>query len=265
MIWLGSLAGAALVMGAFGAYMLTIPRNAVPKRPVVHIGLMVLGCGIALASPLLGGGAPWTMVVASLLTSFALLLTGLFLWLLSNRKTPIGDLRVSVGDPLLSVASTTSEGVPFTNADLAGQRVLFKFFRGGWCPYCVAELNSFEALGPELEARGVRVVALSKDTVEEAAVHRKRDAVKATLLSDPKLEVIRRFGVEHHKALNMKTGGFKLAGIPLGLNMSFKSMAIPTTLLVDEDGIVRWIDQSEDYRIRSNRERVLAAVQDTFG
>jgi hypothetical protein len=36
-------------------------------------------------------------------------------------------------------------------------------------------------------------------------------------------------------------------------------------LLVDERGIIRWIDQTDDYKVRSSAERVLAAVADAFG
>ena len=42
-------------------------------------------------------------------------------------------------------------------------------------------------------------------------------------------------------------------------------MAIPTTLLVDEGGVIRWIDQADDYRLRSSQERVLQAVKEAFG
>ncbi len=92
------------------------------------------------------------------------------------------------------------------------------------------------------------MVALSKDTVEEAHTHRERDGLSLTLLADPQLDVIRLYGVEHHKSLNFKTGRFMIGSIPLSLAPSFKAMAIPTSLLVDEGGIIRWIDQSEDYR-----------------
>lgn len=117
----------------------------------------------------------------------------------------------------------------------------------------------------ELERHGVRVVALSKDTVEEAATHKRRDGLALTLLSDPELVVIRQFGVEHHKALGFTTGTFVLFGVPLSLVPSFKTMAIPTTLLVDEGGVIRWIDQADDYRLRSSEERVLQAVRAAFG
>jgi len=116
----------------------------------------------------------------------------------------------------------------------------------------------------DLEKNGVSLVALSKDTVDEAATHKTRDGLSLTLLSDPELKVIRQYGVEHHKALGFTTGSFTLFGIPLALTPSFKTMAIPTTLLIDEDGVIQWIDQTDDYRLRSSEERVLRAVTDAF-
>ena len=117
----------------------------------------------------------------------------------------------------------------------------------------------------DLDRYGVSLIALSKDTVEEAATHKTRDQLSLTLLSDPDLEVIRQYGVEHHKALGFTTGTFTLFGIPLALTPSFKTMAIPTSLLVDENGVIRWIDQAEDYRLRSSNDRVFRAVKDAFG
>ena len=117
---------------------------------------------------------------------------------------------------------------------------------------------------PELQKRNIRVVALSKDTVEEAQTHRDRDGLSLALLADPQLEVIRLYGVEHHKSLNFKTGTFMIGSIPLSMVPSFKAMAIPTSLLVDEDGVIRWIDQSEDYRVRSDDRRVREAIEGVF-
>ena len=119
-------------------------------------------------------------------------------------------------------------------------------------------------MGPALEQYGVSMIALSKDTVEEAAVHKERDNLTLTLLSDAQLKVIRQYGVEHHKAFGFDTQSFKLFGIPLGTTPSFKEMAIPTTLIIDEDGIIRWIDQTDDYRLRSDNERVFYCCRDGF-
>jgi peroxiredoxin len=126
-------------------------------------------------------------------------------------------------------------------------------------------LRRFEQMKPGLERHRVTVVALSKDTVEQAARQRQRDGLSFPLLSDARLDVIKQYGVEHHKALEFSKGGFTLFGIPLALVPSVKKMAIPTTLLVDESGVIRWIDQADDYRLRSNEQRVMAAVERAFG
>ena len=109
------------------------------------------------------------------------------------------------------------------------------------------------------------IIALSKDTIEEAFIHKERDGLSFTVLSDANLDVIRQYGVEHHKAFGFDTGYFTVFGVPLAFQPSFKTMAIPTSLLVDEDGIVRWIDQADDYRLRSDVKRVKSAVAEVFG
>jgi hypothetical protein len=38
-------------------------------------------------------------------------------------------------------------------------------------------------------------------------------------------------------------------------------LPVPTTILADADGVVRWIDQSENYQRRSEPGYVLAALE----
>lgn len=121
-------------------------------------------------------------------------------------------------------------------------------------------------MGPLLDSLDLRLVALSRDDVEQAQRMHTRDALgPLTLLADPELKVIRQFGLEHHKALAFGPDVMRLFGLPVGLPKGFEAMAIPTTMLIDEDGIVRWIDQAADYRIRSDAARVEAAVREHFG
>jgi peroxiredoxin len=125
-------------------------------------------------------------------------------------------------------------------------------------------LQRFEEMKDELAAHNVELVALSKDSVEATAAHKIRDGLSMQLLADPTLKVIRQYGVEHHKAIEVSTGKMNLFGVHLAMVPSIKTMAIPTTLLIDEEGIVRWIDQTDDYRLRSHNERILQVVQATF-
>lgn len=115
---------------------------------------------------------------------------------------------------------------------------------------------------PLFDAYQVQVVALSKDTPAEAQQMRQRDKLTFDLWCDPDLKVIQRYGLVHHQGFRFFT--FYLLGIPIGWPTGFEKMALPTTLLLDEQGIVRWIDQTDDYRMRGTVQRLTAALEQTF-
>lgn len=68
------------------------------------------------------------------------------------------------------------------------------------------------------------------------------------MLSDRELEVTDLYGLRNQK---IHSGPPGLAGLP-----------VPTTILADAGGVVRWVDQSENYQRRSDPLRVLAALED---
>jgi hypothetical protein len=115
---------------------------------------------------------------------------------------------------------------------------------------------------PLLDEHSVRVVALSRDTVAQAANHRRRDGLSFTMLADPKLAAIEAMGLVHQAGLRFVS--FTVLGVPLGYPAGFERMAIPTTLLL-EDGVVRWIDQADDYRLRGDQERIRGALESSLG
>lgn len=41
-------------------------------------------------------------------------------------------------------------------------------------------------------------------------------------------------------------------------------LAIPTTFLIGGDGLVKWIDRTQDHRVCSDEEVVLAAVREAL-
>jgi peroxiredoxin len=105
-------------------------------------------------------------------------------------------------------------------------------------------------MSPEFEALGVELVALSPDTLRESSRGKHRANLTMQVLADPELKVIDLYGLRHEKAFGAPRDGSVI-----------RSLAIPTTLLIDAEGVVRWIDQADDYRVRSDAERVLAAVR----
>jgi peroxiredoxin len=94
---------------------------------------------------------------------------------------------------------------------------------------------------------GVQLVAISPDTVDELKpLHRKRNW-KITLLADPATEVIRLYGVQNRN--------FAPRRGPV------RELAIPSTVLIDAAGKVLWIEQTNDFRVRSQAESVLEQIR----
>lgn len=96
----------------------------------------------------------------------------------------------------------------------------------------------------ELERRGVRPVAVSVDSPEESAALCKKAGYTYTFLSDPNAEVIRRYDLLHK-----------------GAGVDGKDIARPGELLLDSSGVVRWLNLTEDIRVRATPEQVLEATR----
>jgi peroxiredoxin len=94
------------------------------------------------------------------------------------------------------------------------------------------------------------MITVSADTVAETAAMKRKHGFGMRMLSDESLAVIRLYNVEQPAALTVSMG-----------RKIVRSVAIPTAILVGADGVVRWIDQADNYQVRSDADRVLAAVK----
>lgn len=103
-------------------------------------------------------------------------------------------------------------------------------------------MRGFEKNLEEFKKRGVRVVALSVDPPAVNREHTAKQGYSYTFLSDEKAEVIRRYDLLHEK------------GGPAG------DIARPAEFLIDSTGTVRWVNLTEDYRVRARPEDVLKVI-----
>ncbi len=124
--WVG-LAALVVTLGVWGFYLASIARNTVAKEPWGSAILLMLSAGAGgyaiVAKPALVTIAPGAMSIT---------MGALFLYLLSQRVTPVGDIAIKVGDRLLPFQAKNADGSAFSSASLDGNRILLKFFRGSW-------------------------------------------------------------------------------------------------------------------------------------
>ena len=87
------------------------------------------------------------------------------------------------------------------------------------------------------------MAAISVDSCDDSKKLCQSQGYAFPFLSDPKADVIRRYGVLHPRA-----------------GMNDQDIARPAEFLVDATGTVRWVNLTEDIRVRARPENVLKAI-----
>jgi peroxiredoxin len=183
---------------------------------------------------------------------------------LASAGTPAGIARPGDRMPdgeLLDVA-----GQPTTLAGTLGASpAVIVFYRGGWCPYCNIALRTYQAqLVPALAERGIPLIAISPQTPDGSLSTKETKELTFTVLSDPGNQVAGRLGI-----LTAPTDSARAAQLQLGLDLTrvnadgTTALPMPTVVVADAAGVIRWIDVHRDYTTRTEPAQILQAITQT--
>jgi peroxiredoxin len=203
---------------------------------------MVLVVLLAVAGFVLHPG-----IIGYVAGGLAVVLALLFLFVTKASDLTAQQPAIAVGDSAPDFTAPDANGQQFWLSSLRGSPVLLKFYRGYWCPYCVGELDQLNRYAKDFAALGVTLVALSSDRVDELQAFRRKHDWAITLLADPALDV--------HRLYNVQQRNFTPRRGP------FRDLAIPSTILIDRDGRVLLIEQSVNFRVRPQADRILAKTK----
>lgn len=87
-------------------------------------------------------------------------------------------------------------------------------------------------------------MAISVDTPEINRDMLAKSGYSFTFLSDPQAEVIRRYDLVH-----------------AGAGINGQDIARPAEFLIDADGVVRWVNLTENYWVRARPEQIMEAAR----
>jgi peroxiredoxin len=180
---------------------------------------------------------------------------------LATRGVPDGVIKV--GATLADADLLDPHGATTTLYEALGNQVaVLVFYRGGWCPYCNIALNTYQAeLVPELARRGVALIAISPQTPDGSLSTQQKNELAITVLSDTGNQIAKAIGI-----LTAPSAQARAAQLELGLDLTVVNadgtieVPMPTTVLIDEERVVRWIDVHPDYTTRSEPNQILAAL-----
>lgn len=111
----------------------------------------------------------------------------------------------ATGTPAPDFTLPASDGSTVTLSALRGQHVVLYFYPKDDTPGCTIEACSFRDNWHTLEQRGVRVLGISRDSVESHQKFAAKFGLPFTLLSDESGEVTEKYGVWGEKSMYGKT------------------------------------------------------------
>ncbi|MHA6646264.1 peroxiredoxin-like family protein [Mesorhizobium sp. A623] len=179
------------------------------------------------------------------------------------RKTDVVSHALQVGDNAPDFLLPDEEGRLHSSKQLREARPLVvSFYRGGWCPFCSAELRALQAIKGKLDDLQAKVVALSPDTRDLPRRLKQQLNLDLTMLADVDHGVAASYGIVYRVPDETKA---RYAGLGHDLGhrhgTSEWMLPIPATYVIDQDGVVRGAFIEPDFTIRQEPSDILSRVR----
>ncbi len=152
---------------------------------------------------------------------------------------------------------------------LAVGPLIVTFFRGRWCPYCMTELEAWQAAYPQIRERGALVVAISPQLPRQNDFTVQQHHLTFPVLSDAGSAVAALFGITymvspamqaHYRSILINipfTNGTQTAAD--GTDTTWR-LPLPATFVIAQEGKVLFAEAHADHRVRPDPQDVLAAL-----
>lgn len=189
-----------------------------------------------------------SLLVASLVTSAALADTKVATPR-AFQVTSDGDLGtrennmgIAVGTQVADVNVVGLTGETVALKDLwQAQPIMVVFYRGGWCPFCNAQIRELTEHASQFEAAGVLPVLISVDAPDQSSLVQANYEVPFPVLSDSSLAAHTAFNVLSEQSAE-RVAGMKARGLDLSewSGQDHGTYALASAFIIGTDGVVDW-------------------------
>jgi peroxiredoxin len=173
----------------------------------------------------------------------------------------VRPLAVGARAPIFAARTTEGALRTFRPDDYKKPTVVL-FYRGGWCPYCNAQLSDLHLVEPRLRKSGFEIVFLSTDRPELLYSSLKAADIHYTLLSDSQLEAANAFHIAY-RVDDATLAKMREYGVDLESTTGTKQheLPVPSVFIIDTSGTIRFVYSNPDYKIRLGADALWVAAQ----
>jgi len=220
---------------SFFAWVFTfnVARTQMATKAVLGITLITL-LGAAL-SPLIIEPLVWIL-------GAGVIGTAVYEWWYSSFGGRHNQL-LGVGQTLPNLEFINAAGTSIKTREL-NKPLLMIFYRGNWCPLCMAQIKEIAGQYRELAAKGVEILLVSPKPQSH------------TVDLAQRFEAPMRFLVDTDNAMAKRLGIAAANGLPLGMEvLGYDSDTVmPTVIMTDATGKILFADLTDNYRVRPEPE-----------
>lgn len=170
-------------------------------------------------------------------------------WYSQFGRTPSALLRVGAALPRFTLKDRN--GAAVASSALTDRPAVLIFYRGNWCPLCMAQIKELAGRYHDLRALGVRVALISPQPHDNTVALAQKHGVDFDFLTDEGAAAARALGIANPY------------GLPLGMQMlGYDSETVlPTVVITDRTGKVVWTHETDNYRIRPEPDVYLEVLR----
>jgi len=164
-----------------------------------------------------------------------------------SRLNRTESIQLKIGAALPEFNLVTSQGEDWSSSELKNQAALMLFFRGNWCPLCMAQIKEVAASYQQLELLGVKVFLVSPQPEKFTKSLADKFDVNFNFMTDKNNQTAKLLGIE------------SIQGTPKGMEvLGYDSdTVLPTAILTDKNGVIIFTDQTDNYRVRPEPDTFL--------
>ena len=156
--------------------------------------------------------------------------------------------KLVVGRTLPTFELHDLSGITVTSQQISQSPALLMFYRGNWCPLCMAQIKEVAAQYRELSERGVAVYLISNQSSANSAKLAARFDVPMNFLIDENLAAATALGIVAQ------------GGTPAGMLGYEADTNLPTVVMTDAQGVIIFADLTDNYRVRPEPETFLRVL-----
>jgi len=237
----GMLLASAAPLTFFIWLMLARPART-EAHPIIVSVLSGLGAVVAMMAVYRYGDAYQPFLIGATLA-----LAGWLVYVTWYSRQPRPAGAPIPGQPLPEFKVVDTESQTVSSSTLRGHNAVLLFYRGNWCPLCTAQIRELAAAWRKVARFNAKVWFISSQSQKHTREIARQFSIPAQFLRDPDNRAARKLGIE---APGATPAGMELLGYPA-------DAALPTVIVVDGQGIVKFIEVAENYRLRPDPETYL--------